>query len=402
MTHDHATGFGSVTRLADAREELLSLVEPHERTERVEATDVVGRVLAEPVAAERAVPHFERAAMDGYAVRAADTHGASKRAPRRLDPTTDDIASGEAVRINTGQPLPEGADAVVMIEDITERDGVIDVTSALAPGENVSPVGEDVPEGRRLFEAGRRLDPADVALLRATGVESVVIRDPPSVSVIATGEELVEDDPDRGEVVETNGTMVAGLLEQWGGRASKDEIVTDDFDRLVDAIRTAAETDDLVVTTGGSSVGDRDLLPDVLESIGEMRAHGVAIKPGHPLGFGAVKGTPILVLPGYPVSCFVGATQLLRPAIARAGEFEPAPIHNREAQLAGKIASEPGVRTFARVVDTGEGQVEPIRVAGASVLSSITDADGWVVVPESVEGYPAGETVTVEAWRWTV
>ncbi|WP_136688085.1 molybdopterin molybdotransferase MoeA [Halorhabdus amylolytica] len=401
MTHDHATGFGSVTRLADAREKLLSVVEPHGPTGRVEAADALGRVLSGTVDAERPVPHFERAAMDGYAVRAADTHGASERSPRRLDPTTDDIASGEAVRINTGQPLPEGADAVVMIEDITERDGVIDVTSALAPGENVSPVGEDVPEGRRLFDPGRRLDPADIALLRATGVGSVVVRDPPTVGVIPTGEELVEGDPDRGEIVETNGTMVAGLLEQWGGQASKGGIVTDDFDRLADAIRTAAETDDLVVTTGGSSVGDRDLLPDVLESVGELYVHGVAIKPGHPLGFGVVGGTPILALPGYPVSCIVGATQLLRPAIARAGEFEPAPIHTREAELTGKIASEPGVRTFVRVVDAGEGRVEPLRVAGASVLSSITDADGWVVVPESVEGYSAGETVTIEAWRWT-
>ncbi|WP_135661953.1 molybdopterin molybdotransferase MoeA [Halorhabdus rudnickae] len=401
MADRHGAGFGSVTRLPDAREKLLSLVEPHGRTQQVEPDTAVGRVLAEPVDAERAVPHFERAAMDGFAVRSSDTHGASDRSPRQLDPTTDAVGSEEGVPVNTGQPLPEGADAVVMIEDVTERDGIIDVTSALTPGENVSPVGEDVSEGRTLFEPGRRIGPADVALLRATGVDSVVVRDRPDVGVIPTGEELVEDDPARGEIVETNGTMVAELVGQWGGRANTEGIVTDDFDRLAEEIRTAAGTNDLVVTTGGSSVGDRDLLPEVLKSIGELCVHGVAIKPGHPVGFGNVEETPILVLPGYPVSSFVGATQLLRPAIARAGGFDPAPIHSREAQLGGKIASEPGIRTFARVTDTEEGHIEPLRVAGASVLSSITDAEGWVVVPESVEGYAAGETVTVETWNWT-
>jgi len=400
MADRHDAGFGSVTRLEDAREELLGRIEAHGRTEHVEPADAAGRVLAEPVAAQRAVPHFERAAMDGYAVRASDTHGASDRSPRMLDPTTDDISPGEALRVDTGQPLPEGADAVVMIEDVTERDGAIEVGTALAPGENVSPIGEDVSAGRTLFEADRRLGPADIALLRATGVGSVTVRAPPSVGVLPTGEELVAGDPAPGEIVETNGTMVAGLVEQWGGRSRNGEIVTDDIDRLTDAIRGAAAEHDLVVTTGGSSVGDRDLLPEVVDANGEMVVHGIALKPGHPVGFGTVEGTPILTLPGYPVSTVVGATQLLRPAIARAGGFEPAPIHTREAALAGKIASEPGVRTFARVVETEDGRIEPLRVAGASVLSSVTDADGWVVVPESVEGYPAGQPVTVESWRW--
>ncbi|WP_181686989.1 molybdopterin molybdotransferase MoeA [Halorhabdus salina] len=402
MAHSHGAGFQSVTRLADARQQLLELIVPHDWTDAVSPDDAIGRVLAASVDAQRPVPHFERAAMDGYAVRAADTTGAASRSPRRLRPANGALSAGDAVRVHTGQPIPDGADAVVMIEHVTERDEDIAVETAVGPGENVSPVGEDIPSGRELFDAGHRLGPADVALLDATGVTDVQTREAPTVGVVPTGEELVAADPDPGEVVETNGTMVAGLVEQWGGQATKSEIVTDDADRLSDAI--ASRTDrDLLVTTGGSSVGERDLLPAVIDSIGEVVVHGVAIKPGHPVGFGTVDQTPVLVLPGYPVSCYVGAVQLLRPALARAAGRDLPSIHTFDAELDRKIVSEPGVRTFARVrrsEDVPE-HIEPIRVAGASVLSSVTDADGWVVVPESVEGFQAGETVPVEDWRAT-
>lgn len=399
MADHHGSGFQSVTRLAETRERLLDSMSPHGRTERVPVDEADGTVLAESVAAERAVPHYARAAMDGYAVRATDTHGADERSPRRLTVVTESLGPGEAIPVHTGQPLPDAADAVVMVEDVTERDGEVDVGAAVASGENVSPVGEDVPAGRELFEAGRRLGPADVALLASTGVREVPVREPPTVAVIPTGEELVAADPAPGEVVETNGRMVAGLVERWGGRAIERGIVTDDRDRLAAAIERDRDHD-LLVTIGGSSVGERDLMASVLAERGEMIVHGVAIKPGHPVGVGIVDGTTVVVLPGYPVSAYVTATQLLRPAIAAAGGYEPPATHTREATLAGKIASEPGVRTFARVSDV-EGEpdrVEPLRVAGASVLSSVTDADGWVGIPESVEGYAPGETVTVEEW----
>ncbi|QGN07948.1 molybdopterin molybdenumtransferase MoeA [Halorhabdus sp. CBA1104] len=402
MADRHRAGFQSVTRLADARRQWLDLIAPHDRIDSVPPDEAAGRVLAASVDAHRPVPHFERAAMDGYAVRATDTTGAGARSPRRLQPASGSISAGDAVRVHTGQPIPEGGDAVVMIEHVTQRADELAVESAAAPGENVSPVGEDIPAGKTLFDAGHRLGPADIALLKATGVTEIPVRDPPTVGVVPTGEELVAADPDPGEVVETNGTMVAGLVEQWGGQATKAEIVTDDVDRLSDAIVRRTDRD-LLVTTGGSSVGDRDLLPEVIESVGELVVHGVAIKPGHPLGFGTVDETPVLILPGYPVSCYVGALQLLRPSLAHAVGRTPPSIHTFAAELDGKIASEPGVRTFGRVRQSEDNpdRVEPIRVAGASVLSSVTAADGWVVVPESVEGYEAGERVRVEDWRAT-
>jgi molybdopterin molybdotransferase len=390
-------GFTEVTRLAAAREELLSVVDPPARTESVPVAEADGRTVADPVAATRDVPGFDRAAMDGYAVRATDTHDASGRSPVVLDETDGDVSPGLARYVHTGSPMPDGADAVVKVEETDERGDRVEVFGAVPPGENVAPAGEDVEVGDRLFEAGHRLRPSDLGLLKAGGHRSVAVRERPTVSVIPTGEELVDFDPGYGETTETNGLTVSRLVERWGGEATYREVVGDDEN----ALRAAVERDtdhDIVVTTGGSSVGERDLVADVVADLGDVLGHGVALQPGHPVGYGVVGDMPVLTLPGYPVSCLVTAVQLLRPAVAKAGGFEPEPFPESEATLDRKIASEVGVRSFVRVRETGEGSVEPVR-GGAGVLSSVAAADGWVLVPESLEGVAAGETVTVQRWE---
>jgi len=393
-------GFRKFTRTAAARERLLSVVSPVERTERVALRDADDRVVASAVEAERAVPHYERAAMDGYAVRAADTFGASDRAPASLR-VADSVGPGTAQRVHTGSELPAGADAVVMVE-ATDRTGEdLTVFEAVPEGGNVGPVGEDVERGQRLFEPGHVLRPSDLGLLKAVGLESVRAYERPRVSVLPTGEELVQADPAPGEVIETNGQTVTQYVERWGGAASYRDVVTDD----ADALRTAIERDldhDIVVTTGGSSVGERDIVPEIVADLGEVFVHGVALKPGHPAGLGVVEGTPVLMLPGYPVACIVTAVQFLRPALAAAGHRRASAHPRTDARLTGKLPSEPGVRTFARVTladDGDEPTATPTRTKGAGVLSSVALADGWVVVPEELEGYPAGETVAVEQWE---
>ncbi|ELZ22291.1 molybdenum cofactor synthesis protein [Halosimplex carlsbadense 2-9-1] len=390
-------GFTEVTRLAAAREELLSVVNPPAAAESVPVAEADGLTLADSVAATRDVPGFDRAAMDGYAVRATDTHDASDRSPAVLDETGGDVTPGLARYVHTGSPMPDGADAVVKVEETDTRGDRVEVFAAVPPGENVAPAGEDVRSGDRLFDAGRRLRPSDLGLLKAGGHRSVSVRGRPTVSVIPTGEELVAFDPGYGETTETNGLTVSRLVERWGGEATYRDIVGDDEG----ALRAAVERDtdhDIVVTTGGSSVGERDLIADVVADLGDVLGHGVALKPGHPVGYGVVDDTPVLTLPGYPVSCLVTAVQLLRPAVAKAGGFEPEPFPAFEATLDRKIASEVGVRSFVRVRETDEGTVEPVR-GGAGVLSSVAAADGWVVVPESLEGVAAGESVTVERWE---
>ncbi|ELZ22152.1 molybdopterin molybdotransferase MoeA [Natrinema limicola] len=421
-------GFKVRTPVAEARRILRAAVADRGDadvpcgTETVDVARADGRVLAAPVTAARNVPHYRRAAMDGYAVRAADTFGASERSPEVLEliepdaadeehATADRIEPGTAARVHTGSALPEGADAVVMIERVTERESIgdLEVEDALAEGENVAPVGEDIEEGQQLYEAGHRLRPSDLGLLRSAGYWQVAVAQQPTVGVIPTGEELVEADPDPGEVVETNGLTVSRLAQRWGARATYRDVVTDDPESLRVAIQRDL-TKDVVVTTGGSSVGERDLLPEVIDDLGEVLVHGVGLKPGHPVCLGIVEDTPVLALPGYPVACIVNAVQFLRPTLRWLEGTEPDPHPTTQARLERKIPSEPGTRTFARVrleardeddLDRDEPAYTaiPTRASGSGVLSSVALADGWVVVDDDREGIPAGETVAVENWE---
>lgn len=404
------SGFRRVTPFAEARERLRELCPPHGRTVRCSIDQAVGRALGTTVHAVRNVPHYDRAAMDGYAVRAEDTFGASEGSPNLLASTEGTVKSGTARQVHTGSAMPVEADAVVMVEHVDASDRGLAVYDAVAIEENVSTAGEDVTDGEHLFDAGHPLRPSDLALLRAAGVHEVEVSEPAQIGVIPTGEELVdpETEPEPGEVVETNGLLVSTLVERWGGDPTYREVVTDDEDSLRTAIKRDTSRD-LLVTIGGSSVGERDLLPDVVSDLGEMVLHGVDIKPGHPVGFGIVDGTPILVLPGYPVSCLVTAVQFLRPAIAWLNGVDPSRLPSVRARLNGKLRSAPGERTFARVrlVDDPENRdgstdlsvAEPVRVGGAGVMSSVAFADGWVVIPESSEGLPAGEIVDVQEWE---
>jgi molybdopterin molybdotransferase len=400
------SGFKEVTRVDAARERLLEAVSPVETTVSLPLASADGRVLAEPVSAARDVPHYPRAAMDGFAVRAADTFGASGRSPsvlRERDRGTS-VGPEEATPVHTGSELPDGADAVVMVEETDRFAGEVEVFDAVGEGENVAPPGEDVSEGEPLYEPGHQLRPSDLGLLKSTGVREVDCYDRPTVGVVPTGEELVQGDPEPGEVVETNGMTVSALVERWGGRAQYRDVVTDDESALRAAIQRDL-TKDLVVTTGGSSVGERDLIPDVVDDLGELLVHGVALKPGHPCALGVVSDTPVLMLPGYPVACIVNAVQFLRPALKTAGHMPREPLPTTEARLTRKIPSSPGERTFARVTleeseDTEPGlAATPTRASGSGVLSSVALADGWVVVPEDSEGIVEGATVAVENWE---
>jgi molybdopterin molybdotransferase len=421
MTDVRETGFKERTRVDAARERLLD-VDPVERTERVSLSAADGRALAEPVAAARDVPHYARAAMDGWAVRAEDTFGASDRSPAVLR-RADAVGPDAAERVHTGSELPDGADAVVMVEATSPVGDELEVFDAVAEGENVAPVGEDVEAGQRLYGPGDRLRPSDLGLLKATGVDVVEAVAVPEVAVVPTGEELVQADPAPGEVVETNRFTVSRLAERWGADVTRRDVVTDD----PEALRAAVERDltrDVVVTTGGSSVGDRDLVPEVVDDLGEVFVHGVALKPGHPVALGRVEGVTVVMLPGYPVAAIVNAVQFLRPLVKHLGRMPREPLPTQAATLTRKIRSEPGVRTYARVEvehasprdaerssgersdprdETDEGlEATPTRASGAGVLSSVALADGWVVVEEGREGVPEGETVAVQDWEYHV
>ena len=428
MTNDRRqAGFKQRTRVAEARSTLLDATSPHGRSETVPLGDADGRVLAEPIDAPVPVPGYDRAAMDGYAVRAEDTFGASNRSPAVLRATAREgpVGPGEAARVHTGSDLPAGADAVVMIEHVEEVGDEVETFDAVAAGENVGAAGEDVAEGQRLYGPGHVLRPSDLGLCKSVGIESVTVHERPEVAVIPTGEELVQSDPEPGQVIETNGLTVSRLVERWGGVPRYRSIVTDDEQSLAAAFERDLDAD-VVVTTGGSSVGERDLIPEVLDDLGEVLVHGVALKPGHPVCLGVIEDTPVVCLPGYPVACIVNAAQFLRPVVKRVAGTTTEPFPTRRARLDRKIPSEPGTRTFARVRLTSDGEgvedadadaggedaegdaarevahiATPTRASGSGVLSSVALATGWVVVPEPREGLDAGELVDVQLWEVT-
>jgi len=397
--------FTELTPVETARTRLLDRLSRIERTESLSLAAADGRIAAVGITAERAIPHYERAAMDGYAVRAGDTTAASGRAPVEFS-AAEAVGASTAVAVHTGSEMPAAADAVVPIEATkpTGGDGAILVTDSVPPGENVSPVGEDVAVGDVVVDAGERLTPAHLGLLRGVGVESVSVFERPSVAIIPTGDELVASDPAPGEIVETNSLVIGRAVERWGGHGEPHAPVIDDREELTAAIEGADA--DLVVTLGGTSVGERDVVPATVDAIGEMAVHGVGFRPGHPVGFGTVEERPVLTLPGYPVGCLVAAMLFLRPAIAHAGHRPERAPPTTEATLDRKIASELGVRTYARVAlerddadPDGTPTATPVRSRGSGVLSSVADADGWVVVSESAEGIPAGDLVSVEHWE---
>ncbi|HTX43517.1 MAG TPA: gephyrin-like molybdotransferase Glp [Methanocella sp.] len=394
------SGFRALTGVEAALNIFLSSFDPLPRTETVLLEDAGDRALAIDVKAPRDVPHYNRSAMDGYAVVAADTFGSSKDAGVILKLTdVDRIRSGQCKPVHTGSPVPEGADAVIMLEYVEAAGDGIEALAQVSPGQNVGPRGEDVKKGDVVFKKNRPLKPSDVGLLASMGLTKVTVYGKPRVLIVPTGEEIVPrgEEPGPGQMNESNGVMNYLYVKRFGGIPSVHGIVPDKREALAAALKEGAAYD-LVVTTGGSSVGRRDLIVDVLSSMGEVLAHGVAIKPGKPVALGLIeadgKKTPIACLPGYPAACAVDSMVFVDPAVKKLGHFPPTQYRTQKALLTRKIYSEAGFRTYTRV-SMENGRATPLRTKGSGVLSSISMADGYVVIPEDVEGREAGEEVEV-------
>jgi len=405
-------GFPRYTRLADALKIVLSNVERLE-SEVVQFDRALGRVLAEDVVSTVDVPPFDRSAVDGYAVRAADTFGASELKPvklRVIGSVEIGVASklhvrkGEAVKIMTGAPLPKGADAVVMVEHTIAKDKNIAVFAPVTPGKNVSARGEDVKAGEVVLRRGQLLRPQDVGMLASVGKIWVRVSRRPKVAILATGGELRKPGKrlGRAEITDINSYSLAAAVESCGGLSNQLGIVPDRSELLRQALRRAIGHD-MVLASGGSSVGEFDIMPDVIAGLGNLLFHGVAIRPGGPTAFGIVKGKPVFALAGFPVSSLVAFDMLARPALRKMQGLPADRGYPRvRAKLARKVSSTLGRVDIVRVrvrAKMGELVADPIRVTGSSVLSSMTEADGFVIVPEDVEGFDEGSIVEVELYR---
>jgi len=363
-----------------------------------------GRVLGTDVIARYDVPSFARSAMDGYALRGAETVGAGDYNPLPFHlagevlpgrPLDREIPPGSAARIMTGAPLPPGADAVLPAEFARESGAQVEAMAAVPPGKNVGPRGEDVRAGATVLHEGRRLRPQDVGLLASVGISEIPVVRRPRVRIIATGNELVPPgvEPAKSQIVDSNSEMLSGLVRRDGGEIVAAELIGDDRGTI--AARLTAGDADVILVSGGSSVGAEDYAPQLVAELGTLAVHGVAMRPSSPAGAGRIGKALVFLLPGNPVSCLCAYDFFAGRAIRLCGGRSPDwPYTSHVAPVGRKIVSAVGRVDYTRVRLVA-GSVEPVATSGASILSSTTAADGFVVVPAELEGYPPGASVTV-------
>lgn len=366
--------------------------------ETVPVTQALGRVTAEPVWAAISSPHYHASAMDGVAVRAADTLGATETEPVRL------LVPDQAVWVDTGDPLPPDRDAVIMAEHVQEvGEQEIEILAAVHPWQHVRPLGEDMVATELVLPENHRIRPVDLGALAACGQVQVSVRRRPRLAIIPTGNELVE--PGRplkpGDIVEFNSLMLAGAVEEWGGAAERLPIVGDRPADLRAAIEAALETCDVVAVNAGSSAGSEDYTAPVIAELGRVLVHGVAIRPGHPLILSVVRGKPVIGLPGYPVSTMLTAELFLRPLVYRLQGLAPPEPQVVEAAMSRKVLSPMGEDEFLRVNlgRVGGRIVATPLTRGAGVVTSLVRADGIARLPRFSEGVHAGAPVQVELLR---
>jgi molybdopterin molybdotransferase len=375
--------------------------------EAVPLSRCAGRVLAEPVAAGHDVPPFDRAAMDGYALRGEETFGSGGFCPalfrvvgaaRPGRAFAGTVGTGEAVQIVTGAPLPAGADTVVKVEATRlQGEHALLVFEPTPRGRHVGRRGEDLRAGTPVFEAGRVLRPQDTGVLSALARGEVMVVGRPRLAIIVTGDELlpIGTAPSDYRIADMNSVMLAALVERDGGEPRILGPLADDREAIKAAIAGSAASADAVLVSGGSSTGPEDYAPGLVAELGELFAHGVGLRPASPSGLGFLGGVPVVLLPGNPVSCLCAYDFFAGRVVRRLGARPAAwPYRSIDCPLGCKLASALGRVDYARVRLAGE-RVEPLAISGASILSSTTRADGFVVVPADCEGYPAGATVRV-------
>ena len=390
--------------------------------EEVDLSAALSRVLAAALLAPEDVPAFPRASMDGYGVRAADTFGSSVGAPQYLEIKGEvpmgavperPVNPGETLRVPTGAMLPPHADAVVMLEYTAEHpDGTLEVRRPVAPGENVLQPGEDVRHGEVLFPAGIRLRPQDLGLLAALGVTIVPVFRRPRVAILSSGDEIVPitQKPAAGQVRDSNAYLAAAQVAEWGGIPTIKGIVPDDFDALKTSLIAALKEADLILISGGSSVGARDLTLEAIKALpgAEVLAHGVAIRPGKPTILAAVGQPPLpmLGLPGHPASAAVVMEVLGKPLLARLAGLEALPSWGGEvaATLSRNLAGASGREDYVRVRLRREEETlwaDPV-LGPSGLLSPLVKSEGLVVIPLGVEGLVRGEAVKVRLFSSTL
>lgn len=391
-------GFEYLTNvpLDEARGEYLARLQENGfagQTEMVSVQNAFGRITARAVYAAICAPHYAASAMDGIAVHAKDTFGATETTPVRLTPQ-------QYMVVDTGDPVPEDCDAVIMVEDIVRgEDEVVTIYAAAAPWQHIRQIGEDICAGEMILASYMEVTPAAIGAMIAGGVLEIEVIKKPVIGIIPTGDEIVAPcaDPKPGDILEFNSSIFSAMVQEWGAEAKTYPIVPDRFDAIREMVARAADECDIVLLNAGSSAGREDYSVSVIRELGDVVYHGIAIKPGKPAILGLRGAVPILGVPGYPVSGIIVIEELLKPLVAEWFHSNTAPVQLATATLTRPVVSGLKYQEFVRVrmgEVGGKLTASPLS-RGAGVVSSFMKADGILEVPQGTEGYEAGEEVQV-------
>ncbi len=373
------------------------------KTVTVPVYQALNSVLAEDIIADEDLPRFDRSAMDGYAVRAEDTFEASQFKPKTLRITDgNEVGKKQAKQVWTGNLIPDDANAVIMLENTKRINGEIEVWVPVTPGENISKRGEDISKGEVAIKAGTRLKPQHLGLIVALGITEVKVVDKPKIAILATGNELIEigGKPRENQIFEVNRLILSALCQELGAEPFDLGIAKDDVNEIVKKLKVGLKRADAIITTGGTSVGASDLVPAAVNSIGKpgVIVHGIAMRPAMPTALAIADKKPIIILSGNPVAAIIGFEVFARPLIYKMlgleQEFRPVV----KAKITRRVSTALGRKSFVRVHISQRGEeffAQPVSTLGSGVISTMTKANGYVVVPENQEGLDEGELVTV-------
>jgi molybdopterin molybdotransferase len=396
--------FESTIALTAAQDIIAAATSPLDRIETVSLHEARGRVLAHDVMAPADVPPFARAAMDGYAVRAADTSGATREWPSRLTRVetiytgqmpVQAVAAGLCSEVATGAPMPEGADAVVMVEETSAEGDAVRVFAAATAGQNIGRQGQDIRQGERVLAAGTLLTASRVGAIAALGHTDVRVYARPRVAILSTGNEVVAPGEPLapGQIYDINSTTLAAVVAEHGGVPVVHRTAVDTLEDLSRAVDECL-AEDVLVFSGGSSVGTRDLMLDVVRAKGEVLFHGIAVKPGKPTAFGRVSGKLTFGMPGYPTSCLTNAYVLLVPVLRRMARLPAQSIRVERVPLAARVNSTPNRHQFY-TVRVQEGRAWPAFKASGDI-TSMSQADGYIEIDADTTVVEAGTLVDVK------
>jgi len=391
-----AISSAKLTTVEEALKIFLDSVIPITKSSSVELDYADNRVLAKDIRAPKDYPHYDLCFMDGYGVRAEDTAGSAQGGVLLKLTENEEVRKSECMLVHTGSALPAGCDAVVKVEDTRAEPGGVRVFHHASAGENFTPRGKSIRKGDTVFRAGMQIKPTNIALLASLGLTEVEVYERPRVLIVPTGDELVPRGKEAGPgtINESNGLMCQMLVKRYGGKPAMWDIVPDNLEKLTEAVKAGVRYD-LIVTSGGTSVGRRDLMPQIVESMGKILVHGVGMRPGRPVGMGYVEDggrrTPIVFLPGFPDACAVSAMVFVAPAIKKLGRYPPAKYPSSSAVMSGDSHVGHRTRSITKVL-LQDGEVTPVSTVGP------TPYDGeyaYITTPED-GGFDAGEQVEVK------